>query len=1054
MKNMLSTSPTLVESGYLDHVQWTEGLKSDKELKKVLNWLTEFANEKYVAFDYETNCLRPFEVDARLLTIAIANEHKSCAFPIEYKNAWSSEQLTTLKKALKTFFKSSVKKICHNVKFEMEWTAERFGMDLLYNDTWQDTQAQAYVLDERRGMLSLDSLVKIYFGFWLKELSNLDRSRMESYPLEKILPYNGLDSKWTLQLFHKQDKLIKQEPKLYKIYKMLLTAASSLTATQCRGVVLDYNNHAELAKQFKDELLDIENGIQQLPEVKQFHERFGLAFNPGSPDHVLRCLKNIMGLDHELQKDTGKYSTDESVLSTLTDVELAQKILDYRGMSKKISTYIEPYPQYVLSDDRIHTNYNLYETSTGRLCIAKGTMIEIVRDFSKFPLGVAVEDVKPGDLVYTYDDQLQVTLKPVTWSGITGHKKVMRIHWKGDGNKTSGYLDVTCNHPIRLINGDYVRADQLCVNDRVLSITRTIKFGRSFFYHTGRTEVVSDQRFVYEQTHGEIPNKWHVHHKDHNTLNNTPQNLEVLSHSDHTSHHTKDRWSQPDNVKKMLETRKQRIESGEITFRSGEDHYEWKNYTRFQLLRSIAKSRGDVTKLEIDYKTFLKKIEFLKIDYKHCLLRYSKQKTYLSKAKILNLANTIGPSNIKRQFGIDYGKVLLLLNTFGWVNPRAQARIPTKFQLLRALSRARGRVSNLKGNGFSDLYKVKKYAELFNIDLKAVKKRYTQTGEYIASTCPNNHKITKIEWLDETVDVYDLGVEDTHNFIANGICVSNSSSDPNLQQVPSKTGKEIRRMIGVPKDHWMVCSDYGQIEARIIGVASQDEEFCKALWEDYDVHMEWAKRIAEEYPKVVGGQSKLNDKAAMKKFRAKVKNLWVFPAFYGASPNSISKGIGVPLDIVQDIFRDFWRTFRGVKRWQKWILSRYDKLGYVETLTGRRRHAPMTMNAVLNASIQGFASDICLDALCRLDKLGIQTVMIIHDDVTSYVHDDDLEKVVPIIAEEMCKVPYPFINVPIAVEMTFGKNWFDQEEIGTFKSTEFHHVPSELQDFTKLYDFT
>lgn len=648
MKNMLSTSPTLVESGYLDHVQWTEGLKSDKELKKVLNWLTEFANEKYVAFDYETNCFRPFEVDARLLTIAIANEHKSCAFPIEYKNAWSSEQLTTLKKALKTFFKSSVKKICHNVKFEMEWTAERFGMDLLYNDTWQDTQAQAYVLDERRGMLSLDSLVKVYFGFWLKELSNLDRSRMESYPLEKILPYNGLDSKWTLQLFHKQDKLIKQEPKLYKIYKMLLTAASSLTATQCRGVVLDYNNHAELAKQFKDELLDIENGIQQLPEVKQFHERFGLAFNPGSPDHVLRCLKNIMGLDHELQKDTGKYSTDESVLSTLTDVELAQKILDYRGMSKKISTYIEPYPQYVLSDDRIHTNYNLYETSTGRL----------------------------------------------------------------------------------------------------------------------------------------------------------------------------------------------------------------------------------------------------------------------------------------------------------------------------------------------------------------------------------------------------------------------SANDPNLQQVPSKTGKEIRRMIGVPKDHWMVCSDYGQIEARIIGVASQDEEFCKALWEDYDVHMEWAKRIAEEYPKVVGGQSKLNDKAAMKKFRAKVKNLWVFPAFYGASPNSISKGIGVPLDIVQDIFRDFWRTFRGVKRWQKWILSRYDKLGYVETLTGRRRHAPMTMNAVLNASIQGFASDICLDALCRLDRLGIQTVMIIHDDVTSYVHDDDLEKVVPIIAEEMCKVPYPFINVPIAVEMTFGKNWFDQEEIGTFKSTEFHHVPSELQDFTKLYDFT
>lgn len=896
MKNLLTQKPIYIESGYLDHIQCTEGLKSERELKKVLCWLKEFSMcDNYIAFDYETNCLRPFEKDSRLLTAAIANDKKSCAFPIEYKNAWTEDQLATLKAALIEFFKSPVKKICHNVKFEMEWTGERFGVDLLYTDNWEDTQAQAYVLDERRGMLNLDSLIRIHFGFWLKELSSLDRSRMESYPLEKILPYNALDSKWTLQLFHQQSKSVKQESKLYKMYQTLLTTAATLTATQIRGVVLDYNNHAELAKQFKDELLEIENTIQELPEVKQFHSRFGLAFNPGSPEHVLRCLKNIMGLDHELQKDTGKYSTDESVLSTLTDVELAQRILDYRGISKKISTYIEPYPQYVLADGKIHTNFNPYETSTGRLCVAKGTMVEVVRDFSELPLGVAVEDVKPGDLVYTYDDQLQVTLKPVTWSGITGHKKVMRIHWRGDGNKTSGYLDVTCNHPIRLINGDYVRADQLCVNDRVLSITRTIKAGRSFFYHTGRTEVISDQRFVYEQTHGEIPNKWHVHHKDHNTLNNTPQNLEVLTHSEHTSYDAKDHWSQPDNVEKMLETRKQRIESGEITFRS---------------------------------------------------------------------------------------------------------------------------------------------------------------GEYIASTCPNNHKITKIEWLDETVDVYDLGVEDTHNFIANGICVSNSSSDPNLQNVPSKTGKELRRMIGVPKDHWMVCSDYGQIEARIIGVASQDEEFCKALWEDYDVHMEWAKKIAEEYPKVVGGPSKLNDKAAMKKFRAKVKNLWVFPAFYGASPNSISKGIGVPIDIVQDIFRDFWKTFRGVKRWQKWILSRYDKLGYVETLTGRRRHAPMTMNAVLNASIQGFASDICVDAMCRLDRLGIQTVMIIHDDVTSYVHDNDLEEVVPIIAEEMCKVPYPFINVPIAVEMTFGKNWFDQQEIGTFKSTEFHHVPSELQDFTKLYDFT
>lgn len=799
VKSKIRIKPTYVEDNYLNEVSWTEGLKSDKQLKKVLEELENFSKDEINAIDYETSCLRPMEKDSMLLTMAIANDKKSFAFPIEYPGAWNEYQLIELKKALLKYFKTPVKKICHNSKFEMEWTGHRFGTDLIITDTWEDTQAQAYILDERRGMLNLDTQIRIHFGFYLKDLSNLDRTKMASYPLDKILPYNGLDSKWTYQLFLLQEEIIAKEPKLQFSYERLMFTVSSLARTQLRGVLLDHNNHAELMKEAKDQLEDIEATIQKLKETHAFKDRFGITFNPGSPDHVLKCLKDILDLNDLLKKDDGKYSTDETILSKLDDVELAKHILDYRGINKKISTYLEPYPNYILADGRIHTNFNPFETSTGRLCVAKGTMIEVVRDFSKNPLGVPVEEVKPGDLVYTYNDQLQVTIKPVTWSGVTGHKKVLRIHWRGDGNRTSGFLDLTCNHPVRLINGDYIRADELCVNDRVLSLTRTI-------------------------------------------------------------------------------------------------------------------------------------------------------------------------------------------------------------------------------------------------------------GGYISSTSPNNHKITKIEWLNDTVDVYDLGVENTHNFIANGICVSNSSSDPNLQNVPSKTGKEIRRMVGAPEGYWMLCSDYGQIEARIIGIASQDEEFCKALWNDYDVHMEWAKNIADEYPKSIGGSQKLNDKAVMKKFRGKVKNKWVFPAFFGSSANSISRDLNIPFDIVNYLLKEFWKTFRGVREWQKWIMKRYDQLGYVETLDGRRRHAPMTMNAALNASIQGFASNLCTDAMSRLDRLGIETIMIIHDDVTSYVPDEKLEESIDIVAREMCRVSFPFVNVPIAVEMTVGPNWFDQVEVGTFKSTDFYKVPKKPLDFTTLYD--
>ena len=103
--------PYYIDSGHLHQVQWTEGLKADRELDKVLKWLDEMSQSDFVGFDYETNCLRPFEHNASILTVALANDKMSIAFPIEYPNAWSDVQLQKLKAALVQFFQSPAKKI-------------------------------------------------------------------------------------------------------------------------------------------------------------------------------------------------------------------------------------------------------------------------------------------------------------------------------------------------------------------------------------------------------------------------------------------------------------------------------------------------------------------------------------------------------------------------------------------------------------------------------------------------------------------------------------------------------------------------------------------------------------------------------------------------------------------------------------------------------------------------------------------------------------------------------------------------------------------------------
>jgi hypothetical protein len=87
------------------------------------------------------------------------------------------------------------------------------------------------------------------------------------------------------------------------------------------------------------------------------------------------------------------------------------------------------------------------------------------------------------------------------------------------------------------------------------------------------------------------------------------------------------------------------------------------------------------------------------------------------------------------------------------------------------------------GKGY---YSLRKLCSFYNIDFER------RWGNRYGPFVPQNHKITKIEKLDIFVDVYDLEIEGTNNFIANEICVHNSCSDPNFQNIPVRD-KEAKR---------------------------------------------------------------------------------------------------------------------------------------------------------------------------------------------------------------------------------------------------------------------
>lgn len=271
-----------------------------------------------------------------------------------------------------------------------------------------------------------------------------------------------------------------------------------------------------------------------------------------------------------------------------------------------------------------------------------------------------------------------------------------------------------------------------------------------------------------------------------------------------------------------------------------------------------------------------------------------------------------------------------------------------------------------------------------------------------------------------------------------------SSEGPNIQNFPRRKGREIRSIIKAPKGYVLVCADQGQIEFRVMGMASRDKTICQALWERYDVHQEWAEKLAYEHPEFVGGKKFLKDTTALKKARDLTKNQFVFPSFYGSIPKSISAGIGLPLNVIEKVQREFWKVFSGYREWLEKQKELYREQGYVECLTGRRHRAPLKTTELVNYPIQGTASDIVVDAMNRLAEYSLvgggdefYPRINEHDSLGFYVRDDKhLDDKIGKIATMMLDSQHAFINVPLSVEVSLGPNWADQKEIGRFFSDE------------------
>lgn len=265
-----------------------------------------------------------------------------------------------------------------------------------------------------------------------------------------------------------------------------------------------------------------------------------------------------------------------------------------------------------------------------------------------------------------------------------------------------------------------------------------------------------------------------------------------------------------------------------------------------------------------------------------------------------------------------------------------------------------------------------------------------------------------------------------------------TSEDPNAQNMPMRdeANREVRAQVVAPPRHVIAKVDYGQLQHRILAMASKDRATIKALWEGYDVHGAYALKVAKAYPERIGGRRYLKDTTAMSNMRTDIKNQWTFPLFFGARLESVGGYLKIPYEELEEVFEEFKDEFKGVFDWQQKVKDFYYEHGYVENLCGRRRHAPLGWNEMINTPIQGTEPELVMHAMNRLatiaikeDDLYLHPRVQVHDELQFVLPDKKLDHYLDRILNVMIDMPFKFVNVPIVCELSLGPNLLDMEKI-------------------------
>jgi DNA polymerase-1 len=256
-----------------------------------------------------------------------------------------------------------------------------------------------------------------------------------------------------------------------------------------------------------------------------------------------------------------------------------------------------------------------------------------------------------------------------------------------------------------------------------------------------------------------------------------------------------------------------------------------------------------------------------------------------------------------------------------------------------------------------------------------------------------------------------------------------SSVGPNLQNIPVRTeeGRQIREcFIAGSGYESLLTADYSQIEMRIMAHLSNDAALLKAFESGEDLHASVAGLVFGVKPSEVDPEMRRQMKAMS----------------YGLAYGLSAYGLAVQLDLsasaAQELMNKYFIRFGGIRDYLSDVVDQARKVGYTQTVMGRRRYLPdlssdnrprreIAERMALNAPIQGSAADIIkkamlnVAALIQENKLKSQLLLQVHDELIFEVAPGEEELLTKLVRKGMGSAFE--LKAPLDVSIGVGSSW-------------------------------